>query len=193
MPENAAGCEEEYAWDRERHFRESDYAYASTRVRLPKQLRHLELGYDLARHFATAIAARRRSEQQSLEQLFHEHAERWKDETGHLSSITKRFAHPSYLRIIALVRYSTGNALERLLLQELSREPDHWFDALTAVTGENPVKPTHDFDAAVAAWLEWGRKKGISDEKSDARRTSKKVAKTAPRKSRIPQSGDPSI
>ena len=70
-------------------------------------------------------------------------------------------AHPSYLRIIGLARQSTGYAIERMLLQELEAEPDHWFEALTAITGDNPVQPEDDFDAAVEAWIAWGRQKGI--------------------------------
>jgi hypothetical protein len=70
-------------------------------------------------------------------------------------------SHPSYLRIIGLARQSTGYEIERLLLQELASEPDHWFEALTAITGENPVEPKDDFDAAVDAWIAWGRQKGI--------------------------------
>ena len=96
-----------------------------------------------------------------IARLFREHAERWKEETGHLSSVTKMIAHPSYLRIIALAKYSTNYELERLLLNELAAEPDHWFDALTAITGENPVEPQYDFDQSVNAWIEWGHRKGI--------------------------------
>ncbi len=70
-------------------------------------------------------------------------------------------AHPSYLRIIGLSNLSTRNDVERLLLLELQDEPDHWFAALTAITGEDPVSPEHDFDEAVAAWIEWGRHNGV--------------------------------
>ena len=108
------------------------------------------------------IAAGRRSEgQTALARSFREQVERWKDETGHLSSITKALAHPSYLRIIGLARDSAGHEIERLLLRELESDPDHWFAALSAITGEDPVKPEHDFDEAVRAWLEWGREKRI--------------------------------
>jgi len=98
---------------------------------------------------------------ESLRALFRTHADRWKMETQHSSSVTKMLAHPSYLRIIGLSRYSTGTEIERLLLEELEREPDHWFPALAAVTGEDPVQPGDDFDQAVHAWLEWGRRKGV--------------------------------
>ena len=104
---------------------------------------------------------RRDDGQSALEKSFRAQVEIWKDETGHLSSITKALAHSSYLRIIGLARYSADHEIERLLLRELEAEPDHWFAALSAVTGQDPVKPEHDFDEAVAAWLEWGRKKEI--------------------------------
>lgn len=165
MPRNPSSCEKQRAYhldrDRERAFRERDYAFARTRFELPKTGHRLERGYDVASHFAEVIAARRRNDEPGLERLFHECVERWKDETGHLSSITKALAHPSYLRIIGLARGSAGHEIERLLLRELESDPDHWFAALSAVTGEDPVKPEHDFDEAVNAWLEWGREKGI--------------------------------
>lgn len=95
-----------------------------------------------------------------LKSQFHEQAERWKDETGSLSSLTKALSHPSYLRIIGLARDSVDYRIERLILREMQAEPDYWFAALTAITGENPVKPKHDFDEAVNAWVVWGRERG---------------------------------
>jgi hypothetical protein len=94
-------------------------------------------------------------------QLFHGEAEKWKVDTMHLSSTTKMISHPSYLRIIGLAREFRKGDLERLLLEELESEPDHWFGALEAITGQNPVRPEDDFDASVDAWLDWGRKEGI--------------------------------
>jgi hypothetical protein len=97
-----------------------------------------------------------------LEYLFHKHVEKWKNDTQHWSSVTKMIAHPSYLRIIGLASESLEHEIERWLLRELKDDPDYWFDALTALVGdqENPVQPQDDFDGAVNAWLEWGRKKG---------------------------------
>jgi hypothetical protein len=102
--------------------------------------------------------------------LFHEEAAKWKDETMHWSSMTKIISHPSYLRIIGLGREFKEGEIEKLILKELENEPYHWFDALTALTGKNPVKPDDDFDAAVNAWLEWGRQEGIV-ENDNATRT----------------------
>lgn len=138
--------------------RDCDYAYARTRARLTS---HADQGaYDLA-----SLVARRSTSRGDakppLVQLFREQVELWKDQTSHLSSITKAIAHPSYLRIIGLARESTEHEIERLLLHELEAEPDHWFAALAAITGEDPVRPEADFDDAVGAWLAWGREKGI--------------------------------
>lgn len=162
MPELLGACEiRNYPRDHEEARRAGDYAYARTRTKLPKRDTHSERGYDVASHFAKEIAARRRDKGRALGQLFHEEVGRWKNATGHLSSITKAIAHPSYLRVIGLARNSTSHEIERLLLRELESEPDHWFAALSAVTGEDPVKPEYDFDEAVEAWLAWGREKGI--------------------------------
>lgn len=122
--------------------------------------------YDHARKYI-ALNARHREqrhaqgENQELEKAFREHVNRWKDETGHLSSLARAVAHPSYLRIIGLAKNSKDHQIERLLLHELETDPDHWFDALEAVTGENPVRPEYDFDEALQAWTSWGRENGI--------------------------------
>jgi hypothetical protein len=93
--------------------------------------------------------------------LFYAEADKWKNETMHWSSIAKVISHPSYLRIIGLGRKFPEGEIEKLILCELQNEPYHWFDALEAITGTNPVKPDDDFDAAIEAWLEWGRQEGI--------------------------------
>ncbi len=161
MPEHRFSCEARtYDRNPQRTFREGDYEFARTRFRR-KDGHRLERGYDVASHFAEVIAARRRKEENDLERSFRACVERWKDETGHLSSVTKAISHPSYLRIIGLARGSTGHQIERLLLRELESDSDLWFAALSAITGEDPVGPEDDFDEAVNAWLEWGRKKGI--------------------------------
>src|SRR5689334_910172 len=78
---------------------------------------------------------RSRAATSTIERLFREEVERWKKETQHWSSITRALAHPSYLRIIGLAKLSRGTEIERLILKELESDPDHWFDALVAITG----------------------------------------------------------
>jgi hypothetical protein len=103
----------------------------------------------------------RQTDDANLAHTFRDLVERWKNDTGHWSSTTRRIADPSYLRIIGLASNSTDHQIEKLLLQELQEEPDEWFDALAAITGVDPVKPEDSFDEAVNAWVEWGRRKGI--------------------------------
>ena len=151
------GCSPRYSWHVSR---DEDYSLARVKTKVIKRHKAWERGYALATHFVEEIVSRRK-ETVSLESTFRENVDRWHRETGHLSSIPKAITHPSYLRIIGLSRLSSGYELERLLLKELELEPDHWFAALTAITGEDPVKTDHDFDQAIEDWLSWGRERGI--------------------------------
>lgn len=106
----------------------------------------------MAGHVSTA------SPGESLRDRFARLAARWKDETGHLSSITPMVLHPAYQRIIEM-----GSAALPLILEDLSRTQDHWFWALQAITGEDPVSPGDRgrVPAMAAAWLAWGRARGL--------------------------------
>ena len=74
----------------------------------------------------------------TLEQRFSALKEEWTRETAPLSSVTDIVLHPAYQRIIGM-----GHAALPLILSDLVRQPDHWFWALRAITGEDPV-PTED-------------------------------------------------
>ncbi len=65
--------------------------------------------------------------------------------------------HPAYQRIIGL-----GPAVIPLILADLARQPDHWFWALRALTGEDPVpaEARGRVKAMADAWLQWGRENG---------------------------------
>jgi hypothetical protein len=89
------------------------------------------------------------------EEEFKAHAERWRRETLHTSSLTKMTLHPSYLRIIGM-----GRGVLPFLFKELAHRPDHWLVALNAITGADPAPADSTFDGAVTAWLDWGRKHG---------------------------------
>jgi hypothetical protein len=94
---------------------------------------------------------------ESLEQRFARVSAVWRKETWHLSSSTRMAEHPAYREIISL-----GEPVVPLLLRELATRPDHWFSALKAITGANPVDPTDHgrIDKMAAAWLAWGRAHG---------------------------------
>jgi len=79
----------------------------------------------------------------------------WRKETSHMSNATKMAMHPSYQRIIGM-----GPDALPLILAEMKREPDHWFWALHAISGQEPAGPDDDFHGAVAAWLRWGMAHG---------------------------------
>lgn len=73
------------------------------------------------------------------------------------SSVFKWVMHPAYQRIIG-----KGKEAIPFILRELEREPDHWFWALNAITGEDPVKKEDQGDIAAMsrAWIHWGRQSG---------------------------------
>jgi hypothetical protein len=81
----------------------------------------------------------------------------WKKETGHMSSAVRMAGHPAYQEIIGM-----GPPVVPLLLGELRRDPDFWFAALRAITGENPVpaQSAGRIDEMARAWVAWGRSKG---------------------------------
>jgi hypothetical protein len=92
-----------------------------------------------------------------IEQSFLDLARIWKRERGPYSSSARLAEHPAYQQIIAL-----GGEAILLLLRELEHEPDHWFRALYALTGANPVPPASqgNIKAMAEAWLRWGREQG---------------------------------
>ena len=109
---------------------------------------------------ALALLAARRLprtawERTEPEQRIRELADKWYRETRTTSSLKKMITHPAYLRILGM-----GPEAVPLLLRELERTRDHWLVALHAITGEEPASPGADYDEAVDAWLNWGRRRG---------------------------------
>lgn len=84
-------------------------------------------------------------------------AYQWKRDNLFESSPWRMAAHPAYQCITGM-----GWQAVPLILQKLSRETDFWFEALTAITGEQPVPPVHagDMEAMRQDWLHWGREHG---------------------------------
>lgn len=95
-------------------------------------------------------------EQARLARVFQDLLESWRRETWFLSYMQQRALHPAYQRIIGL-----GWAAVPFILRELEQRPDHLLWALQAITGEDPARNTHDLHAGVAAWLQWGRDRGL--------------------------------
>src|SRR5262249_60887558 len=93
------------------------------------------------------------------ERRFLELAATWKRERGPHSSSARLTDHLAYRAIIAL-----GPEVVPLLLRELERAPDHWFRALHALTGADPVAPESrgKLREMAAAWLRRGQERGYN-------------------------------
>ena len=89
---------------------------------------------------------------------FQRFAKTWRDECAHLASIREMVLHPAYQQIVGM-----GLSALPFIFAELEREPNHWFWALRAITGEDPVPPEHrgNVSQMAQAWLQWAERKGI--------------------------------
>jgi len=84
-------------------------------------------------------------------------ADTWREKTAFLSSLTEIATQVEYQQIIGM-----GPVALPFILQELAQEPEHWFWALVAITGEDPVPPTVRGNMREMAdlWLQWGHSRG---------------------------------
>lgn len=122
-------------------------------VKVHKHRRKYDWRVVLTSRFSCEGAIRERTR----DARFHELAQQWRSETRFMSFAHQKFLVPSYQRIIGL-----GPSAVPMMLRELQDTPDHWFWALAAVTGQNPVPPQSagNFAATRAAWLNWGKEQG---------------------------------
>lgn len=91
------------------------------------------------------------------ERFFDELVEEWREGTKFSSSLTDMVLHSAYQRVIGM-----GPEAVPMILRELQSRPAHWFWALSAITGENPVNPEDAgrLKKMTESWLEWGRQRG---------------------------------
>jgi hypothetical protein len=103
------------------------------------------------------VRPQRRQRDNETEKTFLALAIAWKYGRGPTSSARELAMHPAYQRIIGM-----GKRVVPFILRELHREPDHWFWALTAITGIDPVpkEARGRIDQMAKIWLEWGRVNG---------------------------------
>jgi hypothetical protein len=97
------------------------------------------------------------STRQDLKARFTQFAKQWKSESRHIANADQMAMFQSYKNIISM-----GDPVIPLILEELRREPDHWFWALEAITLENPVpeEAMGNIEAMARAWIQWGIKMG---------------------------------
>ncbi|HKI35851.1 MAG TPA: hypothetical protein VKA46_28605 [Gemmataceae bacterium] len=116
---------------------------------MPKEADPLDRAVEV---FNQLPAMTRRPDQDDFDALVRE----WRATRGHTSSAAKMAKNAAYQRIIAM-----GNAAVPLILAELRKQPDHWFLAINAITGANPVPPgSRTVNEMVDAWLTWGAANG---------------------------------
>jgi hypothetical protein len=94
---------------------------------------------------------------ENVEREFRELAGAWKSQRPATSFSFQLAMHPAYQRIIGL-----GKAALPLILAELEKDLDHWFWALRAISGEDPVplESRGKLNEMANAWINWGRGKG---------------------------------
>ncbi len=92
-----------------------------------------------------------------VRERFRQLVAQWKAKSRHLSNVTQMAMLKPYQQIIGM-----GERAVPLILEELAREPDHWFWALEAITQENPVPPeaAGKVRQKAQAWLLWGKQRG---------------------------------
>ena len=94
---------------------------------------------------------------ETVEERFRRLAGAWHRDTAYLSSMDAAERHPAYQEIIRL-----GPEVVPLLLRDLEENHTHWFGALQAITGANPVPAAlgGNIRGMAEAWLRWARDKG---------------------------------
>jgi hypothetical protein len=99
-----------------------------------------------------------RARAERLRREFTALAKEWHRDTQHLSQISKKVAHPAYLRIVGM-----GEAAVPLLLEALRDNPAYWFVALKSITNVDPAPDVQNPSSTREAWLRWGRAEGLID------------------------------
>jgi hypothetical protein len=90
-------------------------------------------------------------------QRFRDLASKWKEDTQVESNVVLKAIHPAYQEIIGM-----GPRVIPLILGELKINPSHWFWALRAISGKDPVgeKDRGFIPKMIDAWLKWGEDEG---------------------------------
>ena len=103
---------------------------------------------EIAEHFNSSV-----SRQNGVKQRFYLLSALWKNDTQYLSSMNEMVLHPAYQQIVGM-----GPVAIPLILLELKRDPDYWFEALKSIAGIDPVVENDmgNLSKMVESWLDWG-------------------------------------
>ena len=90
-------------------------------------------------------------------QKFKNLAATWKYDTRIYSFTNQIALNSAYQEIIGM-----GEKAVPLILSDLKKEPNHWFWALQAITGYDPVKSGQkgQIKKMASAWVDWGTENG---------------------------------
>lgn len=107
---------------------------------------------------STPKFGRAQYDQESLAERFQSLAEMWRSDCAYLSSTQEMVLHSAYQQIIGM-----GLSALPFIFAELERKPDHWFWALRAITGQDPVPLKHrgNIVEMAHAWLIWAQEPHI--------------------------------
>lgn len=109
---------------------------------------------DVRIHMAFPVSSIRDRRRDTFNRLTAE----WRSDTRFLSSPSQIAMHPAYQAIIGM-----GPDALPLIFKHLRSHGGQWFWALSAISNEDPVRPSERGRIAEmrAAWLRWADKKGI--------------------------------
>lgn len=93
-----------------------------------------------------------------VREIFETLAIRWESETEFLSMTPQITGHPAYFEIVGL-----GYPAVPFILERLKKSTRPWFQALEAMTRENPAADVETHSSAAKSWLEWGLRRGLID------------------------------
>ena len=91
-------------------------------------------------------------------------ADEWERDRPRGVDIAQMTRHTAYQQIIAM-----GEPAVPWLLNRLATKPDHWFVALSTITGAKPVPPESRgrVKEMAKSWLDWGNQQGYELETGD--------------------------
>jgi hypothetical protein len=98
---------------------------------------------------------------QQLKKRFDFYNSIWQSETIFSSSVSEITNNSAYRSIIGL-----GQEVLPFIFDDLKNNDNHWFYALEALTGQNPIKEKHRgfIPLMKKDWIEWGKENNLTDE-----------------------------